>query len=321
MRISFVGKGGSGKSTLAASFASYLSHNTDAPVLVFDADLNIHTPELLGVGSIPYEHHLSHPEATKRIQLWCIGDNDIPNLGAFRKTTPPTRKSNILRVEEFSATPLFDLAAHKSNLSVFAVGTYQEDGIGASCYHNNLAILENIMSHTDDAEGYVVADMVAGVDAFAGTLHAQFDMTCLVVEPTKRSVEVYEKYKTLAAEAGVLDSLMVVGNKVRSADDMAFIAAHVEVDRILGYFYEDEHVREIDRSGGAIVIDNLNEVNRTLLTDIACALQAKPDARNERLEHLWKLHHNYVSQAFVSERFGDLTSQIDREFSYRQLDS
>ncbi len=44
--------------------------------------------------------------------------------------------------------------------------------------------------------------MVAGVDAFANTLHAQFDLICLVVEPTKRSLEVFRHYLELAEEAG-----------------------------------------------------------------------------------------------------------------------
>ncbi len=94
MRIAFVGKGGSGKSTLSAAFAAYLLHHTNKPVVAFDADLNIHMPELLGSKDIPVQHHLSHPEVTKLIKEWLIGDNGITNLAEFRKTTPPARNSN-----------------------------------------------------------------------------------------------------------------------------------------------------------------------------------------------------------------------------------
>lgn len=86
MRIAFVGKGGSGKSTLSASFATYVSKQNTRPVVVFDADLNIHAPELLGFNTIPFEKHLSHPVVAKSIQKWLIGNNDIQNLGAFRKS-------------------------------------------------------------------------------------------------------------------------------------------------------------------------------------------------------------------------------------------
>ena len=37
-----------------------------------------------------------------------------------------------------------------------------------------------------DQEAVVIVDMVAGVDAFASSLHAQFDMLLLVVESTKK---------------------------------------------------------------------------------------------------------------------------------------
>lgn len=321
MRIAFVGKGGSGKSTLTTSFASYLRTNTDKPVVVFDADLNIHTPELLGFTAIPFEKHLSHPETTKTIQKWLIGDNEITKLGAFRKTTPPTRNSNLLLLEKLKKTPLADFGMHRDNLSVFVVGTYQENDIGASCYHNNLAVFESILNHTDDLNAYLVADMVAGVDSFAGTLHAQFDLTCLIVEPTKRSIEVYEKYKILAMEAGVLDGLMVIANKVRSNADKDFINTHIESEKILGYFVDDEYLRQIDQTGEALLIKKLNNHNQALLEKIAIKLDSFPDARDSRLHKLWELHKKYVSQPFITERFGDLTIQIDPLFSYRQVET
>lgn len=321
MRIAFVGKGGSGKSTLAAAFALYLSQQTDRLVVVFDADLNIHAPELLGLGIIPFEKHLSNPEVTKVIQKWLIGDNDIPKLGAFRKTTPPTRKSNLFLLESLKESPIADFGVHQRNLSAFAVGTYQEEDIGASCYHNNLAILESLLNHTDDLYGYVIADMVAGVDSFAGTLHAQFDLTCLIVEPTKRSIEVYQKYMALAEEAGVAGTLRVVGNKIRSAADTDFIRQYVKPEHLLGYFSEDAHIRAVDQEGGPLDIERLSESNKEFLAILADELNALPDARNTRLKHLFNLHRTYVGQAFITERYGDLTTQIDPQFSYRQVET
>jgi len=318
MRIAFVGKGGSGKSTLTASFASYLSKTKTEPVVVFDADLNIHAPELLGFEVLPLEKHLSHLAVTESIQKWLIGENLIPSLGAFRKSTPPTRRSNILKLKELNSTPIAEFGLHKDNLSVFAVGTYQEDGVGASCYHNNLAVLESLLNHTDDKDAYLVADMVAGVDSFAGTLHAQFDLTCLIVEPTKRSIEVYEKYKTLAKEAGVLGGIMVIGNKIRSEKDKEFIAEHIDLKKIIGYFTDDEHIRHIDQTEEPIDIDKLNEENKNLLATISLKLDSLPDSRNERLFKIWALHKKYVSQGFIKDRFGDLTKQIDRGFLFEK---
>lgn len=320
MRIAFVGKGGSGKSTLSASFASYVAQNTTKQVAVFDADLNIHAPELLGFEPIPFDRHLSHPQVSDVIKKWLIGENDINNLGVFRKSTPPTRKSNILRVESIRDTPVGLFGLHKDNLSVFAVGTYQEEDIGASCYHNNLAILESILNHTNDKNGYLIADMVAGVDSFAGTLHAQFDLTCLIVEPTMRSVEVYTKYIELATEAGIADSIRVIGNKIRSEKDKEFIKSHIPEDKIIGYFTDDEHIRNIDQDGTTLSISRLNQDNQDLLKNILNIVDSLPDNRDVRLKKIWELHKKYVAQAFVKERYGDLTGQIDSEFTFTHGD-
>lgn len=316
MRIAFVGKGGSGKSTVSASFASYVAQHTTKPVAVFDADLNIHVPELLGFEPIPFDKHLSHPEATKSIQKWLIGSNDIQNLGAFRKSTPPTRKSNIVKVESIKETPIGFFGLHRSNLSVFAVGTYQEEDIGASCYHNNLAILESILNHTDDKNGYLIADMVAGVDSFAGTLHAQFDLTCLIVEPTMRSIEVYTKYIELATEAGVANSVRVIGNKIRNQKDIDFIKKHISSGKVIGFFADDEHIRDIDQNGATLSVSKLHPDNQELLKIILNIVDSLPDNRNVRLKKIWELHKKYVAQGFVKERYGDLTGQIDPEFTF-----
>jgi len=316
MRIAFVGKGGSGKSTFTASFASYLSKSSIKPVVVFDADLNIHAPELLGFPSIATDKHLSSPAGADDIKRWLIGTNDIKNHGAFRKSTPPTSKSNIIKIESIKDTPLGSYGLHEGNLSVFAVGTYQEEDIGAGCYHNNLAIFESILSHTDDKNGYIVADMVAGVDSFAGTLHAQFDLTCLIVEPTMRSVEVYTKYIELATEAGVVSSVKVVGNKIRNDKDRDFIASHVPADKIIGYFTDDEHIRDIDQNGASLSITQLNSHNQELLKTINVIVDSLPDNRQSRLEKLWELHRRYSNQIHIKNSYGDLCSQIDTLFTF-----
>lgn len=316
MRIAFVGKGGSGKSTLSASFASYITEKTSKSVVVFDADLNVHAPELLGFNPIPFEKSLSHPTVSTIIKKWLIGQNDIKNLEAFRKSTPPTRKSNILKIESLKDTPIGAFGLHRDNLSVFVVGTYQEEDIGASCYHNNLAILENILSHTDDRGGYLIADMVAGVDSFAGTLHAQFDLTCLIVEPSIRSLEVYIKYMKLAKEAGVEKNIRILGNKIRNEKDLEFLKTHISEEQMIGYFYDDEHIRDIDQINQPLSPFKLSSQNQELLKKIFDLINSLPDNRNTRLKKIWKLHQKYVAQNFIRERFGDLSNQIDPEFTF-----
>jgi len=316
MRIAFVGKGGSGKTTLAALFSLLVAKNCK-PLAVFDGDLNMHMPGLLGLEAFPLSKHLSRPEPSRIIKTYLKGKNDIKDLNAFRKTTPPTRHSNLIDIQKLNEPPLKDFSQTKDCLTLFVVGTYEEDEIGASCYHNNLAILENILSHLIDKNGYVVADMVAGVDAFANTLHSQFDLMCLVVEPTKRSIEVFDKYHALAKGAGIHDSLIVIGNKVRNKEDEYFMKAHIPKDKIAGFFYDDAYLREIDRTGEPLDVSRIIAKNKKLLESVLAMLNAKPYDPDKRLKKLWKLHKKYVAQKSIMERFGDLTGQIDSSFKFK----
>ena len=95
MRIAFVGKGGSGKTTLAALF-SLLAAKDRNPLAVFDGDLNMHMPELLGFELFPITKHLSRPEPSRTIKTYLKGTNEISDLNAFRKTTPPTKQSKLM---------------------------------------------------------------------------------------------------------------------------------------------------------------------------------------------------------------------------------
>ena len=157
--------------------------------------------------------------------------------------------------------------------------------------------------------------MVAGVDTFANTLHAQFDMLVLAVEPTKRGIEVFAQYKELAEGAGVCDSLFVVGNKVRSEADAEFLQKSIPSDKLLGLFRESDYLRRKDQEGGALDADELEEENKKLLQVIEKKLFSVTPDYQARLKKLFELHRKYVAQASVAERFGDLTNQIDPTFN------
>lgn len=131
------------------------------------------------------------------------GTNErIKELALFRKITPPSSGSQLIFLHNPKDLILNQFSVGNPDFRLMVVGTYDTDDIGASCYHNNLAILENVISHLVDTRGNLVTDMVAGIDAFANILHAQFDMLALAVEPTKRGVEAYKQYQKLANDAG-----------------------------------------------------------------------------------------------------------------------
>ncbi len=309
MRIAFVGKGGSGKTTLAALFTDYTS-KTRLPYLAIDGDINMHLPRLIGAPLISNERHLSKPANARAIRDHLRGANArIQKPEHFRKTSPPATGSNILQINDAILSSYYI-----GSKPLLVVGSYNEEEIGTACYHNNLAILENILSHLDDRSGTVIVDMVAGTDAFSNTLHAQFDLLMLVVEPTQRSLEVYRQYAALAKAAGVGDRLRVVGNKIRSTTDCNFITSQIAAEHLQGFFSDSVLVRATDQTSEPLQVDALEPENRQLLVAIAADLVRHKVDSQKRLLQLHNLHRAYVGQASVRERFGDLTDQIDETY-------
>jgi CO dehydrogenase maturation factor len=313
MKIAFVGKGGSGKTTVSSLLAQYLAESQ--PVLAIDADINMHMAELFAV-KYDSSKVISEKVSSNDIRTYLRGTNSrITSNDTMKKSTPPGSGSNLVTITHeddwFMKKYAYPVSKH---MSCVVVGTYSEDGIGSSCYHNNLAILENVLSHASD-EGSIVVDMVAGTDAFASTLFAQFDALFFVVEPTTRSLAVYSQYEKLAARAGVGDRLYAIGNKIESDQDAAFIE-RVSGKPLIAALSRSSHLLAVDKGQTMLDAKKLDTNDRRALEKIKMIANKSVISSQERLPHLWELHKNYVAQSFVKDRFGDLTSQIDELFKY-----
>lgn len=315
MRIAFVGKGGSGKTTITALFTQFLKKRLKN-IISIDADINLHLPELLLGEDFPKDKFLSSPSSSEKIKKYLAGGRDIGKSETFRKTTPPSIESNLVYVDNPEDSLIKEFAVKKGDVNVMAVGTYESEGIGTSCYHNNLAVLENVLTHMVDKDGVVVADMVAGTDAFASSLHVQFDAIVLVIEPTKRGAEVLRKYLELGKSAGIDEDVFVVGNKISSEEDKDFLTENASGNRLLGFISNSDYVKEHDKNGGVIELDKLEHHNQETIKKIFEKLIDRVKEPNERLKKIHALHKKYVSQSFIKDRFGDLTSQIDSEFKF-----
>lgn len=316
MRIAFVGKGGSGKTTLTALFCYYLIAQKQK-VFVFDADLNAHLAHHFGL-SISQDLHLSLPKNQENIRKILKGTNRrIADLSLFRKTSPPGNGSHIIQPSDLNDPILAAYGVPNSSNSsrFYVVGSYNSEDIGTQCYHNNLSILENILSHSLDKSEIFVVDMVAGTDAFANSLYLQFDLIVFVLEPTWESAEVLRQYKALADSAGISNNLGVLGNKIIDDDDMRFIKKEVHDIR---YFGNVPFVSTLRRQAPEDISKLLTEESELakLFSSVFSSLKNSQTSHNARLQKLHGLHKAYVSQAFISERFGDLTEQIDPEFIF-----
>ncbi len=316
MRIAFVGKGGSGKSTFSVLFSQFL-RSQSKDVLLVDADLNMHTPLLLGHGGqIPVEKHISRPQSVKTIQKFLIHNNKrIKELSQFRKTTPPSRDSKLITISNNKIVDNFTTKIE--GIKVMIVGTFQDDGIGTACYHNNLSIFENILTHLiDTKEEVLVADMVAGIDSFANTLHSQFDLIVLVVEPTLKGVQVWKQFEELGLTSGVEKNVFAIGNKVRNPNDKQFLETHIPKEKILGLAIDSDYIRQVDQTGEKLDVNKVEKQVHEVIRNISDKLFSISQNFSARYKRLLELHKIYVAQESIKSRFGDLTSQIDDTFTF-----
>lgn len=286
MRIAFVGKGGSGKSTVSSLFASYIANNRHQKVFLFDADLNVNTPKLLGINLdrakfLSEENCFSEIKEALKDALVEIHTNQTGHATNQTESDDQAEHANkniakniikaedIRKIHTIEKDNLLDLNDEssfvhkylnkKDNIYLGAVGTYDEKEIGRSCYHYNLSIFEIILNHFTEKDSYLVADMVAGIDAFSNTLHVQFDILCLIVEPTHKSIDVFNRYSELAKISNIYENVFVVVNKIEDEADLEFVQKNIPEEKIIGYIKKSKYLKGLDMSGGALDIEKIDE--------------------------------------------------------------
>jgi CO dehydrogenase maturation factor len=305
MKIAFTGKGGSGKSTVAALFVNYLRAAGER-VLAVDADVNVHLAPLLGVTAEP-GGALSHPDNVRSVRTHLIGTNArIAGVEHFVPTTPPGPGSRLVTLAADDPVLVGHAAALDQRAHVMHVGTYEAKDIGSGCYHGHLAILENLLSHLRLTQGdWVVCDMVAGTDAFANSLHAQFDVIVVVAEPTPESVSVARRYRELAEAAGVADVLAVVGNKVADDVDREYLARELGAAP-LATLTSQTGLRRARQAGVPPRLEDLDDASALA----RIAEYARPMAAGRREDLMRTLHLRLAGKGWVRSAHGDVTSQL-----------
>lgn len=315
MRIAFVGKGGSGKTSHAALFTMWLAARNQR-VLAVDADINVHLPGFFGYDAADVPH-LSTPGNAAAIKNWLRADNARIAPGAFRKTTPPGRGSRLITWQECASGALRHcFVQQSSHLLLTAVGTYEEEHIGASCYHNHLAILENVLSHFHDPQAVFVADMVAGTDAFASSLYMQFDLLVLLVEPTRRGIAVYGQFKHLMEQGGMAGHLLVLLNRTDTPQQRELAESCIPEADILATVPSLGILAGYDMTGEIADRVKIEKIYDAVGAKILLEAQKREIPAPKRLQLLHDVHRRYVSQDFVRRAHGDLTSQIDPDFTF-----
>ncbi len=312
MKVAFVGKGGSGKSTIASLFALYLIEQKKK-VLLVDADLNIHIPEILNTSQ---KEIISTDKNMLEIRKILAGTNPNVDPLHFIKTTPPGMGSTLISISDENEIIKRFTAEFNGYGRLMVVGTYQEDGIGTSCYHTNLGILENILSHTQTkTDEWVVVDMVAGIDAFANSLHLQFDCLFFVCEPTSEGVSVFKRYQTLAKDAGVENQLLAVGNKVEDETDSDFLKKGIG-EKLISMFDKEKKIKQARQSEDKVTLKLISGKSIEVLEKMLNQSQKLEVDPNVRLRQLHSLHLKLGNEKSTKLKHGDLSGQIDETFVF-----
>lgn len=315
MRIAFVGKGGAGKSSVTTLF--FLSQiKNNRKIVCFDADLNIHIPSLLGI-KLPADMSISIQKNSNQIKNFLRGKSEkIASIDQMYKTTPPSVGVNLFNLDPDNFI-LSNYAIRYKSGYVAAVGTYEAEEIGKSCYHTNLSVLENILSFTQLAqEEILITDMVAGIDAFSNTLHKQFDVLVLVIEPNQENILVYKQYYELSKHANIQDRLFVVANKIEDQTDLEFIKSKIPSDKLVGFIAKSTELKRVRQQGKSLDTEFLRNLDTNVFEDIYDIAKANQLDPNVRLKQLHKLHLNYIQQDYVTKAVGDISGQIDSNFSF-----
>ena len=306
MRVAFAGKGGSGKTTLSSLFIRHLA-GQGLPVVAIDADINQHLGEALGAGQDPpaMGAHLGH------IKEYLRGTNPrISSAAAMVKTTPPGRGSRLLRTGGDDPVHRLSIGT-PCGARLMATGPFSDDDIGVACYHAKTGAVELYLNHLIDAPGeYVVVDCTAGAESFASGLFTRFDITFLVVEPTRKSLQVYRQWSSYAADYQV--PLAVIGNKTQGDDDVAFLRDHAG-ENLLTCFPHLPGLRAMEQ-GRPFSLGDTGPQARDGLALLRRAVDAQVKDWETFIRQAAHFHLKNA-RAWANTATGeDLTAQIDPDF-------
>ena len=311
MRVAFLGKGGAGKTTTAAGFVKFVAARFPF-VLAIDADVNAHLLSALCLSDVVGEKQ-ELGEVCEQIFEHLRGQRADLGERPMVGTTPPSMQSNFVMVSERDPF-VSQYALRSGNISLLTVGTYKESDVGGSCYHTKLRGLAAIMHHMlDRPTDMVVADTTAGTDNVATSLSFAYDLNVFVVEPTLKSLKVYQDFLSIAPQ--LADRVYVIGNKIDSEEDKAFIESHVPADRVIGYIPNSKHLKHFEQGDGA-ALERFHQEQEQAFEKCLQILAERTRDWDHYLQ-LLQATHSKVCADWYNDYYGTaLDADLDAEFSY-----
>ena len=316
MRIAFCGKGGSGKTSLASLFIRYLLSKNEQ-VLAIDGDINQHLSNALLLDEKVLK---SLPRLGHKMQIlkdYVAGQNPRVKAKQMIESTPAGHGSNFITFDGDDVVSKHFILRDK-NLRFMAIGGHEDHDVGTTCYHKFTGAEGIFLNHLlDQPDEFVIGDMCAGADPFASSgLASRYDAIYLVLEPTLKSLGVYEQARQYADPFGI--RLFTIGNKITNPDDLTFIEEKTG-QKTLCFFGDMNIIRALEK-GRDYVIDNLDtNIMESLETMRQNALSLGVRDWDKYIEN-GKFFHKRSSDGWASAMYGaDLMEQVDPDFHYDQV--
>lgn len=230
MKIAVSGKGGVGKTTFSALLIRMLS-DSGKKVLAIDADPDANLAAAIGIENA----ERITPIAEMKDMIFERTGAKPGTVGGFFKINP--------KVDDLPDT----LSVKKDNIKLMRLGSVKKGGGGCLCPESTL--LKNLVMHIVLArDEVVVMDMEAGIEHLGRATATAVDKLIVVVEPGRRSIDTANHIRQLAQEIH-LERIAVVGNKIRSPKDEAFIREHLSDFDIMGFLPYGNELIEADLEG------------------------------------------------------------------------
>ncbi len=264
MKIAISGKGGVGKTTFAATLALLLARD-GYEVIAVDADPDANLALALGIAE----------DARKSI----VPLAQMKELVKERTGAEPGAIGGYFKLNPYVSDIPEKFSFVKDGVRLLVMGGVKPGGAGCICPENTL--LKNLVNHLLVRAGQVVVmDMEAGIEHLSRGTARAVDAFITVVEPGARSLQTARYTRDMAKDIGI-DSVWVVGNKVRGEEDRRFIRENLPDFEVLGFVRYDPKVAEADMQGKSLLdskadaVEDIAEIKGRLLELAQAAAERK----------------------------------------------
>lgn len=230
MKLAISGKGGVGKTTFASFLIRSLA-DQGKKVLAIDADPDANLAQALGVK----DGREIVPISNMKDLIEERTEAKVGSMGSFFKLNP--------KVDDLPDR----LSVQVDGIKVMVLGGVKKGGAGCICPESTL--LKSLVRHVVLArDEVIVLDMEAGLEHLGRGTAMSVDRLIVVVEPGRRSIETATQIQRLSEDIG-LKKLSIVGNKVRSEKDKAFLLSQLPDFHFLGFIPFRDEIIEADLEG------------------------------------------------------------------------